>query len=216
MSQRTKTKEKEAKARSRAREKAQREAEREVKQKARQKVIAYDEQGRRIGDDGYLMTKARTRLHHLYNACFIIMILSFVVAVVFIALSYFQGQQLSHWELIAYGGNQFNGWSVANMLRVEALCLLFVAAICLFANIKGMGWLYDGAPYKPVRITMLAMGIVSGLFFLVALFTVGIPEPFSLIMVIIAVLMNKFTVDVAAEKGSLRPAKIAKTVVKKG
>ena len=59
-------------------------------------------------------------------------------------------------------------------------------------------------------------GIVSGLFFLVALFTVGIPEPFSLIMVVIAVLMNKFTVDVAAEKGSLRPAKIAKTVVKKG
>ena len=57
---------------------------------------------------------------------------------------------------------------------------------------------------------------IQGIFFLVALFTVGIPEPFSLIMVIIAVLMNKFIVDVAAEKGSLRPAKIAKTVVKKG
>ena len=216
MTQGYKTKKQEEKARTKAREKAQREAEREVKQKARQKIIAYDENGEKIGDDGYLMTKARTRLHHLYNACFTLMVLSFVLAVVLIALSYFQGQQLSHWELVAYGGNQFNGWSVASMFRIEALYLLFVAAICLFANIKGMGWLYDGAPYKPVRTTMLVMGIVSGMYFVVSIFTVEIPEPISLVVVIIAILMNKFIVDVAAERSSLKPAKAAKTVVKKG
>lgn len=216
MSRESHTRQKEDRVRAKAREKAQREAEKEVKQKARQKVIAYDENGKRIGDDGYLMTKARTRLHHLYNVCFIEMVLSFVIAVVLIALSYFQGQQLSHWELIAYGGTQFNGWSVANILRVDALYLLFVAAICLFANVKGMSWLYDSAPYKPVRITMLAMGIVSGLFFAVSVFTVGIPEPFSLLMMVNAGLINKFTKDVAEEKNTLTPAKVAKTIIKKG
>lgn len=205
---------KEEKARAKAREKAQREAEQEVKRKARQKVIAYDKDGNRIGDDGYVMTKARMRLHHLYNGCFILMVVSFLIAVVFIALSYFQGQQLTEWELVAYGGNQFNGWSVANMLRIEALYLLFVTAICLFANIKGMGWLYDGAPLKPVRATMFVMGIVSAVYFVVAVFTVGIPEPVSLIMVVIAALMSKFIVDVANEKGSLKRAKAVRTVVK--
>ena len=205
---------KEAKARAKAREKAQHKAEQEAKRKARQKVISYDKDGNRIGDDGYVMTKARMRLHHLYNGCFILMVVSFLAAVILIALSYFQGQQLSEWELVAYGGNQFNGWSVANMFRVEALYLLFVTAICLFANIKGMGWMYDGAPLKPVRVTMFVMGIVSVVYFVVAIFTVGIPEPVSLVVAAIAVLMGKFISDVDNEKGLLKRAKAVRTVVK--
>ena len=108
---------KEAKTRARARGKAQREAEREVRAKARQKTIRYAADGTRIGDDGLPMTKARTRLHNLYNACFIVMCVSFIGAAVCIGLSYFQGQRLSEWELIAYGGNQFNGLSIATLLR---------------------------------------------------------------------------------------------------
>lgn len=82
---------KEAKTRARARGKAQREAEREVRAKARQKTIRYAADGTRIGDDGLPMTKARTRLHNLYNACFIVMCVSFIGAAVCIGLSYFQG-----------------------------------------------------------------------------------------------------------------------------
>lgn len=149
---------KEAKTRARARGKAQREAEREVRAKARQKTIRYAADGTRIGDDGLPMTKARTRLHNLYNACFIVMCVSFIGAAVCIGLSYFQGQRLSEWELIAYGGNQFNGLSIATLLRIEALYLLFVTAISLFANMKGMAWLYDKASIKPVKATMGAMG----------------------------------------------------------
>lgn len=199
----------------RSRAKAQRAAEKQVMERARQKVIAYDEEGNRIGDDGFVMTRARARLHHMYNACFITMIASFLLGVGCIVLAYFQGQQLSEWELIAYGGNQFRGWSVASMLRVEALYLLFVTAACMFANIKGMAWLYDEAPLKPARVVAMVLGIISAGYFVVAFCLVGVPEPVSLVVVIMALLMRKFIADVAQEKGTLEPAQIARTVVKK-
>ena len=206
---------KEAKTRARARGKAQREAEREVRAKARQKTIRYAADGTRIGDDGLPMTKARTRLHNLYNACFIVMCVSFIGAAVCIGLSYFQGQRLSEWELIAYGGNQFNGLSIATLLCIEALYLLFVTAISLFANMKGMAWLYDKASIKPVKATMGAMGVVSVVYFIVALFAADVPEPVSAVMVVISILMMRFVAAVDSEKGTLRPVKVARTVIKK-
>lgn len=209
---------KEEKAKAKARKKAHQQvldqAEKDAKQKKRQKVLRYDENGTRIGDDGFPMTKARSRLHYLYDGYFFLMIVSFLAAVGMIASAFFQGQQLTEWELVAYGGNQFGNFSVATLLRVEALFLLFLTAGCLYANMKGMAWLYDKASWKPVRNSMYVLGIISGLYFLGFTFIVGIPDPFSLISIIMAVLMYKFTSDVDQERPTLKKAKVAKTVIK--
>lgn len=209
---------KEEKAKAKARKKAHQQvldqAEKDAKQKKCQKVLRYDENGTRIGDDGFPMTKARSRLHYLYDGYFFLMIVSFLAAVGMIASAFFQGQQLTEWELVAYGGNQFGNFSVATLLRVEALFLLFLTAGSLYANMKGMAWLYDKASWKPVRNSMYVLGIISGLYFLGFTFIVGIPDPFSLISVIMAVLMYKFTSDVDQERPTLKKAKVAKTVIK--
>lgn len=204
----------EEKARKKARDKAQQKAAQEAKREARQKVLHYDAEGNRIGDDGYIMTKARNRLHQLCNGYFILMIVSFLSAVAMIVAAFFQGQQLTEWELVAYGGNQFNGMSIASLLRIEALFLLFITAASLFANMKGMAWLYDGAAKKPVTVVMLVMAIPSVVFTAVAAIVVGVPEPFSLVVIAMSVLLWKFMQDVEAERGSLKHAKVAKTVVK--
>lgn len=209
-----KAKKAEEKARKKAHQKVLDQAEKEQKQKKRQRVIRYDENGMRIGDDGFPMTKARKRLHYLYDGYFFLMIISFLVAVGMIASAFFQGQQLTEWELVAYGGNQFGNFSVATLLRVEALFLLFLTAGSLYANMKGMAWLYDKAPWNPVRNSMFVLGIVSALYFLGFAFIVGIPDPFSLISLIMAVLMYKFTNDVEEERPSLKKAKVARTEVK--
>ena len=177
------------------------------------KFCADDESGTRIGDDGFPMTKARSRLHYLYDGYFFLMIISFLAAVGMIASAFFQGQQLTEWELVAYGGNQFGNFSV-DILRIEALFLLFLTAGSLYANMKGMAWLYDKASWKPVRNSMYVLGIISGLYFLGFTFIVGIPDPFSLISIIMAVLMYKFTSDVDQERPTLKKAKVAKTVIK--
>lgn len=203
------------KARRRERDRAEREADRERRERARWKTVAYDAQDRLIGDDGYLMTPARTRLHHLCNAFFFLMVVAFLAAVGCIALSYFQGQQLTEWELVAYGGNEFHGLSVATMLRVEAFYLLFVTATCLFANMKGMGWLYDGLEARPVRIVGGLMGVVSAVYFIVAVAVAGIPEPVSLIVAVLAILLMRFVSSVEAERPTLRRPKVARTEVKR-
>lgn len=204
----------EKKAEQRAREKAQRKAIEEEKKRRYQKVLRFDADGNRIGDDGYPMTKARWRLHYLYNGVFIYMIVVFIAAVVMIAASFFQGQQLTPWELVAYGGNQFHGYSTGSLLRIEALYLLFLTALCLFTNIKGMAWLYDGAPIKPVRITTGALGISSICYFFIECSVVKVFDPFSLIASIGAVLMVLFVRAVDQERPNLRKAKVASTVVK--
>lgn len=203
------------KERRRERDRAEREADRERRERARWKTVGYDAQGRLIGDDGYLMTPARTRLHRLCDAFFFLMIATFLAAVACIGFSYFQGQQLTEWELIAYGGNEFHGLSVATMLRVEAFYLLFVTATCLFANMKGMAWLYDGFAVRPVRIVALVMGVVSAVYFIVAVGVAGIPEPVSLIVAVLAILLMRFVSSVEAERPTLKRPKVARTEVKR-
>jgi hypothetical protein len=160
----------------------------------------FDENGVRIGDDGLPMTKARLRLHHLFNFCFIYMIVTVLVAIGFIAGAYFQGQELTDWELVAVGGNQFNGLPVATIMRVEALLLLFCAVICLFANMKGMARLYDNAPYRSIHRILMVMSTVSLIYFLCFTFVVSIPDPASLIMGITGLLGLRFLNDVEIER----------------
>ena len=159
----------------------------------------YDENGVRIGDDGLPMTKARQRLHSLYNFCFIYLVVTFIAAVAFIAGAYFQGQEITDWELVAQGGNQFNGLPVATIMRIEALFLLFCGIVCLLANLKGMARLYDDAPYRPIHRILIVMSVVSPLYFIGFLLIVRIPDPASLIMAVVGFLGLRFLKDVEIE-----------------
>lgn len=144
------------------------------------------EDGVRIGDDGLPMTKARLRLHHLYDFCFIYMIIAAIGAVACIALSFFQGQEMTGWDLIATGGNQFNGYSAATLLRFEALYLLCSGVLSLLANVKGMSRMYDDTPLGPARALLLSLLIGSAIYFVAVLVFVGIPEPASLVMTVVS------------------------------
>lgn len=187
---------------------------REAESRKRQIVVRYAEDGTKIGDDGFLMTPARNRLHQTYNAVFVWMVVTFLAAAVCIIQSFFQNQTITDWELVWVGGNMFNGFTVAGLLRIEALYLLFLTALCLFTNMKGMAWLYDGGPKKPVQVTFLLMLIPSIVYFAVSLFVVGIPEPASAISIVLAMLIFVFVPPVENERNSLKRVPVAKTVVK--
>ncbi len=203
------------KAKKRAQARRAQKAARAEETRKRQIVVRYAEDGTKIGDDGYLMTSARNRLHQTYNAVFVWMVVTFLAAAICIIQSFFQNQTITDWELIWVGGNMFNGFTVASLLRIEALYLLFLTALCLFTNMKGMAWLYDGAPKKPVQVTFLLMLIPSAVYFLASLLLVGIPEPASVISMILALLIFKFVPPVENERSSLKKVPVARAVVKK-
>lgn len=163
----------------------------------------YNEEGVRIGDDGLPMTKARVHLHNLYNFCFIYMLIAIAAAIACVVLSNFQGQQLTYWELVAYGGNQFHGFETGTLLRIEALYLLFDSVVCLLANMKGMARLYDNAELRPVKRVLKVMAVGSIAYFAVALVVVHVVEPFSLIMAVTALLAMRLTEDAEMERRSL-------------
>lgn len=182
--------------------------------KEQQRTRYYDVNGVRIGDDGYPMTKSRTRLHRLYDCYFFYMIIALLVGVGLIVFSLFQGQQITEWDLVWYGGTQFNGHSLATILRIEALYLMFVVAISLFSNMKGMAWMYDKGSEKSVKVTIFSAGVVSAVYFLAFTFIVGVPEPFSAITLCMSILNWKFFQEVKIDRGTLKKAKVATTVVK--
>ncbi len=208
-----------AKAHKRAQERMARRAERKAanKKKAprRQIVVRYAEDGTKIGDDGYLMTPARNRLHQTYNVVFVWMVVTFFAAAVCIVQSFFQNQTITDWELVWIGGNMFNGFTVASLLRVEALFLLFLTALCLFTNMKGMAWMYDGGDKRPVQIAFLLLLVPSAIYFVAMLILVGIPEPASVISMILALFIFKFVPAVENERPSLKKVPVARTVIKR-
>lgn len=203
------------KAEKKARERVYRRAIEEERRRRYQKAISFDSEGNRIGDDGYPMTKARWRFHYLCNGMFVLMVVAFLLAVVMIAASFFQGQQLTPWELVAYGGNQFHGYSAGNLLRIEALYLLFLTALCLLINMKGMAWLYDGASVRPVKTSTGVLGIFSFGYFLIECVVIRIFDPFSFIAWLSALAMIFFVRAVAQERPYLRKAQVASKVIKK-
>ena len=203
------------KSQKKKRAKAARESARAAEAKKRQIVLRYAEDGTRIGDDGYPMTKARKRLHYTYNALFFLMCGFFVIAAICMINSYFQNQTITEWELKWVGGNMFNGFSVGTLLRIESLFLLFMTAVFLFANQKGMAWMYDRKPKKPVKVTIMLMVIPSALYFIGCAVLVNVIEPVSLVTFILGMLLIKFVADVEREKGSLKKVPVARVVVKK-
>lgn len=216
----TSSKDKNASKKMREQKREQNRAEREAlkaqreRHKVRQRTINYDENGTRIGDDGYPMTKGRIWLHRLYDCYFFYMIVALLVGVAMVMLSLFQGQQISEWELVWTGGTQFRGYSLATVLRVEALYLMFVVVISLFSNMKGMAWMYDRAPERGVKMTIYISSFVSFVYFAVFTYVIGVPDVFSFLTLCMSVLNWKLYRDVKSTRGSLKKAKIAKTVVR--
>lgn len=109
-----------------------------------------------VGDDGLYMTKKRIMMHHILNFALVWGIVLFLLTLLFAALAYFQGQTFIGWELIAYGGNTFNGYYTADLLRIEA-ALCFVLGI-LFVVIyqAGFMWLYERRNQKVFLIALFA------------------------------------------------------------
>lgn len=152
-------------------------------QPAREK--RFDEQGRRIGDDGLPMTRLRTRAHRLLNGFFIWGVVAALLCAGFTVLAAFQGQVLSDWELIATGGAYRNGFSVASLLRYEALFCLVVAVASVANHLYGFSWLYDGYTLKPVRRITAGLGLACALWFSTAALLVGVFEPVSVLTVVL-------------------------------
>lgn len=184
--------------------------------------IHYDKEGNRIGDDGYPLTPKRHRLHNTYNAIFIWSIICALAGAACAIIAYAQGQQYGGFEgdfatfdLELYGGNMINGYSVATLLRVEAILLIFVGIFGATINFKGFHWLYDKASPRILVIIMALVAIVTVAYQVMLLSTVGIPDPGTFIMLVLDILAAVFMKQVAEEKPTLRKAKIARTEVKK-
>lgn len=173
-------------------------------QPAREK--RFDEQGRRIGDDGLPMTRLRTRAHRLLNGFFIWGVVAALLCAGFTVLAAFQGQVLSAWELIAVGGAHRNGFSVASLLRYEALFCLVVAVASVANHLYGFSWFYDGYTLKPVRRITAGLGLACALWFAAAALLVGVFEPVSFLTIVLLALLWALIPKVFEERVRLAAA----------
>ncbi|MGI6590783.1 MAG: hypothetical protein ACOX1O_04095 [Eggerthellaceae bacterium] len=178
-------------------------------------VERYDGEGNRIGDDGLEMTASRTRLHKLLNFCFVWAIVLGIIAIILIVLSYFQGAQYQDWELVARGGNQFNGWDTATLLRVESVFLLVMAVLYVVLNFRGFGWMYDKRRESGLKVPATIILVASAAFLVAAILLAGIPEPGSIINIIVCAMILSTMKKVRREMPHLKKPKVAKTVEKK-
>lgn len=186
-------------------------------EKAERKPIIerYDSEGNRIGDDGLEMTAARHRLHKLLNFCFVWAIVIGIAAIALIVLSYFQGAEYRDWELVARGGNQFNGWDTAILMRVESVFLLLTAVLYIVVNFLGFGWMYDKKPEGGLKVPAMIILVGSVVYLVVAILYAGIPEPGSIVSIIVCALILNTMKTVRREMPHLKKPKVATTVEKK-
>ncbi len=178
-------------------------------------VVYYDENGTKIGDDGYPMTPVRKRMHTLFNICFFWGVIVLVWALFCCVFSYFQNQDYSFYELVATGGTQLNGWDLAFLLRMEALFGLFSGVLLFPLNLFGFRWFYDGESSKKTKIVLAILGLGSLAFLIASIVAIGMPSPISLgnILLVAACLYSMGAVTV--ERPTLKKAKPASKVVKK-
>ena len=185
-------------------------------------IINYDKDGVRIGDDGYSMTPIRSRMHTMFNVIFVWGIICAVGCVACAILAYAQGQQFGGFEgdfatfdIEVYGGNMINGYSVATLLRVESILLIFTAIFGPIISIQGFRWFYDSKPAGTtiVLMSLLALACIGYEISLIA--TVGFPDPACLITLVLLILIALFMRQVSIERPTLKKAKIARTETKK-
>lgn len=183
-------------------------------EKRKVQIINYDEEGNRLGDDGYAMTPTRKTLHNLLNIYFVAGIVVALFGLFCCVFSYFQGQEYSYIELVATGGTQLNGWDFAFLLRMEALFCVFVAILSVCINLAGFSWMYDNRAQHAffVMLGLLISGSVT--FFGLANIGVGVSEPISILAFLLTVFTCIYTYLAAKEKPSLCKPKIARTEVR--
>ncbi|MDO4532991.1 MAG: hypothetical protein Q4C36_04640 [Coriobacteriia bacterium] len=173
------------------------------------KQVIYDENGYRIGDDGYPMTRARRRMHGILNGILVGGYLCVIIAVVCCLAAYFQNQSITPTEFIYYGGNEFHGYSVGNLLRLEALFVFLIGLVAVMLSHRCFNWLYDDGSKSILTkfiIIIAFLGIGWNAFLVIF---VGIADPLSLIMMILLVIMHMFMRDVEIESPTLKPSKPA-------
>ena len=180
----------------------------------KKQVIKYDKQGNVIGDDGFEMTPTRKRMHRIFDAWFIYILVMIVLGFICMILGYLQGAQYTSWELVQVGGNQFNGWDTALLLRLEALLCLFTAVFSALINVFGFQWLYDRRPAVVVYGMMFALGFVCTGYLVFAVTSVGSLEPLSLVNISFILITLMTMSAVRAERPTLRKPKVGRKEVK--
>jgi hypothetical protein len=180
----------------------------------KKQVITYDKAGNVLGDDGYEMTPTRKRMHRIFDAWFIYLFIMVVAAIALMILGYFQGAQYSDWEIVQRGGNQFNGWDTALLIRLEALLCLFTAVFSALINFFGFRWFYDRKPVGPVYAMMIVLGLACVGYLAFGIMGVGAIEPLSLVNISFMLVTLITMSAVKAERPTLRKPKVGKRVVK--
>ena len=180
----------------------------------KKEVIQYDKQGNRLGDDGFPMTPTRKRMHKVWDAWFIYVIVMVVAAIALMVLAYFQGAEYTDWEIVQRGGNQFNGWDTAFLIRLEALHCLYTAVISALLSIFGFRWFYDRKPVVVVYAMMLAIAGVGIGYQIFSTTMVGAIEPLSLVNISFILITVLCMQAVNRERPTLRKPKIGRREVK--
>lgn len=179
-------------------------------------VTYYDKDGNEIGDDGYVMTPLRKRMHTLCNGLFVWGVIVLAWAVFCGVFANFQNQEYTSFDqMIATGGTQFNGWDLGFLLRIEGLFGLFVGVLIVISHIVAFKWFYDGASPRTTQVLFGILGLASVAFLVVAFVTARVPDPISLgtLLLLCACVFTMHGVD--AERPTLKKAEIASKVVKK-
>jgi magnesium-transporting ATPase (P-type) len=178
-------------------------------------VERYDEDGNRIGDDGFVMTKARKRMHRMLDAYFIWGIIAAIAAVALIVLSYFQGAQYGDWELVQRGGNQFHGWDTATLMRLDSVYGLLSGVFAVVLSFLGFRWFYDDSSERRFRTALYIYVAIAAVVLIAFVALVQAPELFSIINLVFVALTYYAMREVKFERPKLKKAKVAKTVTKK-
>lgn len=179
-------------------------------------IIEYDQDGTRIGPDGYPMTPVRKRMHFLFNAAFVWGILCFVISLGLAVAAFAQGQEYSGEgiDFTFYGGTMMAGFELAFLLRIEALASLFTAIISILMSFQGYRWFYERKQALSTMVLSSILLTASIIYQFTAIAVVGCVDPLSLVTIVLVAAIWLTMRSIEKERPSLRKAKVAKTVLK--
>ena len=180
----------------------------------KKQVIQYDKEGNVLGDDGLPMTPTRKRMHRILDAWFIYLFVLLVAGFVLMIMAYMQGAEYTDWNLVQRGGNQYNGWDTALLMRLEALLCVFSAVFAVLINLFGFQWLYDRKPPTMVYAMFIALGLACVGYLIFGITAVGTPEPLSLVNISFMLITILAMRAVAAERPHLRKPKIGRREIR--
>lgn len=172
--------------------------------------ILYDDQGYRIGDDGFPMTKPRKNLHTILNFILVGGYICIISAVVCVLAAFFQNQSFTPTEFIYYGGNEYNGYSIGNLLRIEALSIFLIGLLAIALSHRCFNWLYDNGRKDILPKYYLAISAVTIMWNAYLIFFVRLFDPLSILITTFVLLMLLFMRNVETERKTLKPSKIAR------